>query len=333
MLVGKQVEPVTPWRYGRLDGSRRPAKLLFRRMFEDPTVELRAFRGRRRIVCIASGGCVAISLVNAGHEVTGVDVNPAQIEHVRARLASRIVDDSLAALSPRGRRLLWRTVGIAPHAMLDFLNSSSPEDQIRMWDRLCTRRARIALRVCLHPMSLRVVYAKPFVKALPARFDALLLQRLRGGISRHSNRDNPFIWQLLAGARPHRLDTVLSPNSGPIRLLCSDVVSFLRGIAPGSFDAFSLSNILDGCDSAYADALVQAVRHAAAPGAVIVLRSFAESPCPRLDWRTQDRSHLWGSVSVQRVEPQVQSAAGQSHVGFGRVLPPPVEGDRHASAA
>src|SRR5262249_15365028 len=66
-----------------------------------------------------------------------------------------------------------------------------------------------------------------------------------------------------------------------------------------SFDAFSLSNILDGAPAGYADRLHRAVRRAAVPGAVLVSRSFAEPVSEmKSNWAERDRSFLWGIVNV-----------------------------------
>jgi S-adenosylmethionine:diacylglycerol 3-amino-3-carboxypropyl transferase len=80
----------------------------------------------------------------------------------------------------------------------------------------------------------------------------------------------------------------------------SDAADYLEGEPPASFGGFTLSNILDGADETYARRLFAAVRRAAAPGAVVVLRSFGE---PRVEGPTghagEDRSMLWGVVDVR----------------------------------
>jgi hypothetical protein len=80
----------------------------------------------------------------------------------------------------------------------------------------------------------------------------------------------------------------------------ADAADFLENQAPASFDGFTLSNILDGADDAYQQRLFTAVKRAATPDAITVLRSFgdanASSPA---NHAADDRAMLWGSVLVR----------------------------------
>jgi S-adenosylmethionine:diacylglycerol 3-amino-3-carboxypropyl transferase len=116
--------------------------------------------------------------------------------------------------------------------------------------------------------------------------------------SRHPNADNPFARALLRGEFPRSGGATASE----VELECADAADFLELCPPASFDAFTLSNILDGATVGYRQRLLAAVQRAAAPGAVVVLRSFGE---PTLEMPTNlaadDRSMLWGIVDVQRL--------------------------------
>jgi hypothetical protein len=113
----------------------------------------------------------------------------------------------------------------------------------------------------------------------------------------HPNRTNPFARALLMG----ELASGPSPSQArAIELVRSDAAAFLEEAAPQSFDGFALSNILDGAERGYRSRLFAAVARAAAPGAMVVLRSFGE---PAGDMPTNraadDRSLLWGIVDVR----------------------------------
>ena len=90
------------------------------------------------------------------------------------------------------------------------------------------------------------------------------------------------------------------PRSAPV--VTADAAGFLEGCPPRSFDGLTLSNILDGADEAYGERLFEAVRRAAAPGAVAILRSFGE---PMDDdeavHAADDRALIWGSVRMERL--------------------------------
>ena len=121
----------------------------------------------------------------------------------------------------------------------------------------------------------------------------------------HPNRRNPYAHALLVGdMRP--------PADGPalrqIEVRCADATDFLERQPPGSFTGFSLSNILDGTNAAYARRLLAAVQRAAAPQATVVLRSFHQPECvTETNHAAEDRSMLWGIVDVR---PAAAAASG-----------------------
>jgi S-adenosylmethionine:diacylglycerol 3-amino-3-carboxypropyl transferase len=114
--------------------------------------------------------------------------------------------------------------------------------------------------------------------------------------ARHPNRSNPYARSLLLGELSVEQPP---PEAKNVRLVHADAATFLEGEPPGSFDGMTLSNILDGADVAYRERLLAAVKRAAAPNAMTVLRSFGDadidSPFNRAE---DDRSMLWGSVLV-----------------------------------
>jgi uncharacterized protein DUF3419 len=286
----------TAWRRGRLDRRAGPPELLFGRMYEDSAVELDAFAPGGRVFCIASAGCTAFDLATRGDDVTAVDINPAQVDYVRGRLRGEPphrgkVDRGLGRV-----RRLAPALGWSRDALEHFCGLAEPDEQLDFWRRrLDTRRLRIALAAAFSPVRLRRVYPAPFIAVLPQRFDRALRLRLERGFARHPNASNPHAAALLLGRA--RLAT-----PAPLTLQTADAVDFLEGCKRGSFDAFSLSNILDGADDCYATRLFAAVRRAAAPGAVAIFRSLGD-PADQRHARhaADDRALIWGSITIEQV--------------------------------
>jgi S-adenosylmethionine:diacylglycerol 3-amino-3-carboxypropyl transferase len=262
-------------------------------MYEDSSLELAAFEPGRRVFCIASAGCTALALAARGDDVTAVDLNPAQVAYVDARAKGAPVREGRAEQGFRRLRRLGALVGWSRPTLERFCALDDPAYQLRFWqDRLDTRRFRAALAVLLRPFVLRRAFAQPFVEVLPTRFDRVLRARLERGFARHANRDNPYAAQLLIGRQRAAQASTLTAAQ-------ADAAEFLELCAPGSFHGFSLSNVLDAASPRYGERLLAAVHQAAAPGAVVILRSFGEPQSEEEARRAADeRSLIWGSVRV-----------------------------------
>jgi|HubBroStandDraft_4_1064222.scaffolds.fasta_scaffold25612_3 S-adenosylmethionine:diacylglycerol 3-amino-3-carboxypropyl transferase len=288
----------TPWRTGSFRG--RAPELLFGAMYEDAATELEAFAPFSRVFCIAAAGCTARALQAAGHLVTAVDINPCQIRYAEARAAGAPFHEGAAErLLARGRSLL-PLLGWTKNKLREFLSLREPSEQLRYWRRtLDSQRWRLAVNTLLSRSLLRLAYAGPFVASLPRGFGAHVRARLERAWSNHRNYSNPYAWRLLLG----ETQFVTEPPVTGIRFVCADAAAYLEACPPASFDAFSLSNISDGAPPSYVRRLWSAVQHAAAPGAVVVARSFREpAAVTPNNWAARDRSLLWGMVNVTGVE-------------------------------
>lgn len=290
----------TAWVHGRFDGRDGPKKVLFGRMYEDSAIELGAFAAGGRVVCIASAGCTALALA-ARHEVVAIDINGDQLAYAERRIAGAPASRGTAERVMNFGRMFAPLVGWSKHRVHEFLELDDCAAQVDYWQRhLDTRRFRAALRVMFSVTALRAVYASPLLRCLPPNLASVMRARLARGFANHGNRDNAYARALLLGElappapRSHR---------DRITLVQADAAEWLERAPAGSFAGFSLSNILDGANAAYRARLVAAVRRAAAPAAVVVLRSFAE-PAPDLSTNqaAADRSLLWGIVDVRPVE-------------------------------
>jgi S-adenosylmethionine:diacylglycerol 3-amino-3-carboxypropyl transferase len=288
---------LTVWERGRLDARVGPRQVLFGRMYEDATIELDAFRGRRRIFCIASAGCTAMTLA-PHHEVVAVDINPVQLAYAEQRLggdpgvrgrAERVMDFA---------RFFAPVAGWWPSRVREFVDLGDPAEQMAYWHaHLNTWRFRKGLDALLSLTALRAFYSSPLLDCLPKRLGRVMRARMERAFATHPNRDNPYARSLLLG---ELTPAVVPAEAKDVRLVHSDAATFLEGEAPGSFDGFTLSNILDGADARYRERLFAAVNRAASPGSLVVLRSFsdadADAPANRAG---DDRAMLWGSVLVR----------------------------------
>jgi S-adenosylmethionine:diacylglycerol 3-amino-3-carboxypropyl transferase len=290
----------TPWERGRFDARPGATKVLFGRMYEDASIELAVFPPGARIFCIASAGCTAMKLAPR-HDVVAVDINPVQLAYAARRFAGGHAVRGTAERVMGLGRAFAPLAGWLPGRVRAFLELDDPAEQIVFWRRhLDTRRFRAAFDALLSVTSLRAVYASPFLRFLPARLGAVLRSRMERCFGRHPNRTNPYARELLLGELSGNPPP---PEAARIRLVHADAAAWLEGEPAASFGGFTLSNILDGADQAYRERLFAAVKRAAAPGAAVVLRSFAEPPGALASNRAaEDRSMLWGVVSVQPVQ-------------------------------
>jgi len=290
----------TAWERGRLDARRGPSQLLFGRMHEDCGIELSAFRPGGRVFCIASAGCTAMAL-SQRHEVVAADINAAQVAYVRERLAGAPARPGTAERLMALARAMAPLAGWRRPLLSEFLELAEPAAQVDFWRRrLETRRLQAGMDLLLSRGLLRIVYAKSFLVGLPPRFGAIMRARMERCFARHPNRENPYARALLLGDLS---DSRPPATSARIELVHADAAEFLEGERPATFDGFTLSNILDGASEAYRTRLGAAVRRAAAPGAIVVRRSFRE-PGGHLPGNLagEDRSMLWGSVEAAPAE-------------------------------
>jgi len=290
---------MTAWQIGRFRAARAGSrKLLFGCMYEDAEIELRAFQPGGRIFCIASAGCTAMKLA-ARHTAVAVDINFAQVAYVQERLGGDVIQSGSAERILGFARTLGPLAGWDRRRIRAFLDLDDPEEQILYWRRhLDTWRFRAAFSFLFSRVVLRSVYSRPFLNGLPPDFGSVLRARMERCFALHPNRANPYVYALLLGDMPAAREAAEAPQ---VHLRCADAADFLERQPSASFAGFSLSNILDGANPAYARRLLAAVKHAATPAATVVLRSFHEpQSVSETDHAAEDRAMLWGVVDVRR---------------------------------
>ena len=285
----------TPWQAGRFGSMQGPQQLLFGRMHEDAEIERTAFRGKSRVFCIASAGCTALRLCD-DHEVVACDINPVQLAYAERRFLGGAPGLGKAERAMKFARAFMPLVGWRAGVIREFLALSDPLAQIGFWrEQLDTLRFRKGFDALMSHAILRTLYAPQFLSFLHPRFGAVLRSRLERGFARHPNATNPYARELLLGEAHDQP----RPRMPRVQFLLGDAATYLESCPIGSFDAFSLSNVLDGAEPSYRNRLFHAIRHAATKDAVVVLRSFAEPP-PELavNHAENDRAMLWGIVDV-----------------------------------
>ena len=181
-----------------------------------------------------------------------------------------------------------------------FLALADVAAQCDYWRaHLNTRGFRLATDTLLSVSGLKAVYGSPFLALLPAHFGRVMRGRLARCFASFPNLHNHYARALLLGEPPPPIPF----DRGRITLVAGDAADHLERCAPASFDAFTLSNILDGAAADYRQRLYGAVRRAAAPNAKVVLRSFAEpTHASPHDAAARDRSILWGVVDVRSAD-------------------------------
>jgi S-adenosylmethionine:diacylglycerol 3-amino-3-carboxypropyl transferase len=288
--------PETAWQQGRFDQRRGPRLVLFGRMYEDAAIESSVFKAGGRIRCIASAGCTAMDLA-ARHRVVAVDINPAQLAYARQRNDGGRAVRGLAEQVMATGRTMAPLVGWSERRVEQFLQLEEPAEQTSYWNQhLNTMRFRLSFDRLMSIAVLRNVYAAPFLQFLPPRFGAVLRSRMERCFALHPNRNNPYVRALMQGELPKQRPAW---NPMPIEFVQADVVDFLQHQPAGSYDGFTLSNILDGASELFQQRLVQALERAAAPDAMLVMRSFREpSQASSANLAASDRSMLWGVVEA-----------------------------------
>ena len=232
------------------------------------------------------------------HEVVAVDINAVQVAYAKDR-ASGAPPLPGAAERVLGRlRALAPLVGWRSSRLREFLDLEDPAEQIVFWRRhLDGPGFRAATDAIFSRFLLRAVYARSFLRRLPRQFGKVMRDRLKRGFARHANRGNPYARALLLGETSR---APAPPEAGRIRFVHSDAAAYLERERPGSFDGFALSNVLDGARDDYRERLLAAVERAAAPAAIVVLRSFSEPTGPsEPNLALEDRAMLWGTVEVK----------------------------------
>ncbi len=272
------------------------AGVLFGQMYEDATVEKRAFPPGSRVFCIASAGCTAIALA-AEHEVTAVDINPAQLEYARQRAQGMPARQGMAEHAMQFGRTLMSVAGWRRPMLERFLQITDCPTQLNFWHRELNRPMfRMLFDRAISTSAAMVRALAPNHAILPPRrFGPIMRMRLERALATHANKTNPYARRQFLGDLP----PPLTRPAPPITWQHADAIGFLEQSPSGRFTAFSLSNIADGVTPEYFQQLLRAVRHAGTKDAMTVLRTFGEpTNATAAQAAAQDRAMIWGSLYI-----------------------------------
>lgn len=282
----------TAWNTGRLAGS-GPPRLIFGRMYEDPEVEVRSLP-RGRVLVIASAGDTAFALAAAGWDVVAIDINAAQVEYVRDRIAGapRRAGQADRYLARAAKAL--PLLGLTGDRLRKFFNLDDPGVQVAAWRSLTGRRFRAALALAFGPAR-RLAYRSELASALPKGFADELESRLERGFAIHPNHTNPIAPALFGLPTP-------PVGAHHVAVEHAEALQFMRAQPPGSFDGFALSNIADGAPPGFREELLNAAQRIARSGAIAVLRTLG-TPRRRDDAAraASDRALIWGGIDTVAV--------------------------------
>ena len=279
----------TAWSAGRLAGS-GPPRLVFGRMYEDAQVEVESLPVGR-VLAIASAGDVAFALAAAGSDVVAVDVNPAQVEYVRARASGGPTEAGQAESYLARAAAALPLLGLARERLERFFELDDPGVQVDAWRKLAGFRFRAALVLAFGP-ALRLAYRSELARVVPRGFALELASRLERGFGIHPNRRNPLARALFG----------LPSSPAPAHMIeveHAEVLGYLLAQRPRSFDGFAFSNVTEGASPSFRHELLAAARAAARPGAIAVLRTLGR---PRnqedASRAATDRALIWGGIEV-----------------------------------
>ena len=243
----------------------------------------------------------------------------ANIETLRGGLNGCGLVDGVLRHASRGLRWL-----IGRRTVRALLRARDVEEQRRIWEsRANCWRFRALFGLALNPLVLRAFYGAALREGLPLDLGARVRANLERTLVKLPISSNPYIASLLRGRLPTQAGNwpvALRPESfaaidarlDDLTLSCADAASWLDAQTAGSIDFFGLSNVVEAIAPASGQRLLQSVQRAAAPGALICMRTITSNraagvaglaPDARLNkWREADRSPFCRLSQVWRGE-------------------------------
>ena len=274
--------------------------------WSDPRIELEELEPASRVLVSAGAGEMVAALAAAGHRVTALAANRNQLDYARRRVGGGAFEPGAAErLFDVGRGMIRAaSPAWSRRRMRQFLQEDEPLKAAAVWkERLDNRTLASILKTMLGPAgSLSALVLRDFSTPIPPHFDEAIRGRIARALRKHAPRDNPYAWRLLLGEElpGHRLPRV---DADAIGWVDAPLLDHLERVDAGTYDAMTLSNVIDGADERWVRDLRKAAVRAVVPGGPIIARSFATTMDDDAAKRARrDRAMLWGSIVVQRVD-------------------------------
>lgn len=293
----------TARRRGRTSANPRQ-RLLHGWDWSDPRIELEELAPASRVLVSGGAGEMIAALAAAGHRVTAIASNQHQLDYARRRVAGAPFEPGAAErLIDLGRGMIRAaSPAWSRRRMRQFLQEGDPLRAAAAWKaKLDNRTLASILKTMLGPAgTLSALVLRDFSTPIPPHFDEAIRGRIGRALRKHAPRDNPYAWRLLLGEE--QPGSSLPPvDPATIRWVEEPLLDHLEQVAPGSYDAMTLSNVIDGADERWIRDLRKAALRAVMPGGPVITRSFATTMDDEAAKRARrDRAMLWGSIVVAR---------------------------------
>ncbi|MEV7528089.1 hypothetical protein [Agrococcus sediminis] len=290
-------------RQGRSSANPRQ-RLLHGWDWADAAIELEEIAPGSRVLASAGAGELVAALADAGHRVTAIGANREQTDYARRRVADGAFEPGSAERLMDVGRGMVRAASPAwsRRRVRAFLQETDPMRAEAHWkERLDNRTLASILKTMLGPAgALSALVLRDFATPIPPHFDEAIRGRIARALRKHAPAGNPFAWRLLLGEElPGHRAPAVDPAS--VAWTAEPVLDHLERIAPGTYDAISLSNVIDGANERWVRDLRKAALRAVVPGGPVIARTFATTMDDEAAKRARrDRSMLWGAIVVQR---------------------------------
>lgn len=251
--------------------------------------------GAKRVLTVASGGCVALSLSARfpGVAITAFDTSLRQLEHVAAKKRAAQAGDRALLNVEAAERTGLNQCGefervfrlmraffeelVAPHEeLLAFFvrgrKLDELDDMVRRWS--ASRYWVAAFQACFSEELLQKTLGTRIMQhASPGSYPKYFQRALERGLRRDNAPENPFLQHIFLGGYRRGCEPFYLRNPGAfdIALVEGDIASIADLDA---FDVVSMSNLFDALTDDEAQKVASVLTTRMRPGAALLVRGM-----------------------------------------------------------